>query len=82
MNYYFIKLGLNSAQSEIISCLQNGGAEVIQTSDGLCTKTSKSLEETRRDLGALADSGEIEKINVANVLADENVAKDVKAFLS
>lgn len=47
MNYYALKYGLNASggQPELMQTLKSTGAEVIQTSDGMCLKTERSRAE-------------------------------------
>ena len=76
---YLIKFSLesNAEQPEIMQLLKSAGAEVIQTSSGLCVKTEKSETETKSMMGKFAASVSIETLS-KEALQDQ--AESVKAF--
>lgn len=78
---YLIKFTLesNAQQPEILQLLKSDGAEVIQTSGGLCVKTEKSESETRAIMGKFAESVSIEPLSKEGL---KDQAESVKAFVA
>lgn len=50
--YYSLKFGLeaSSVQPEVVQLIKSVGEDVIQTSDGLCLKTTRSEDDVRAAL--------------------------------
>ena len=80
LNAYKVDFNLNSAisQEELSQKLKTNGAEVIQTSSGLCFKTEKNQQELGQIFSDQVHLGiKFQTVNTA----DKDLAPDVKAFL-
>ena len=81
MPAYSVKMGISGtlSQQEAMDLLKNAGAEVIQTSDGLCLKTEKPIVELQKSNEKLSilSFHEIRKDQM-----DSETSQDVQAFLS
>ena len=80
-NFFKLTFGLavSASQPDILQLFHAEGDEVIQTSDGLCIKSSKNLEEIKAALqNKKLDSG----ILLSAVDSqDPQLSPDVKVFL-
>jgi hypothetical protein len=84
MNYYGLKYSLNASggQPELMQALKSAGAEIIQTSDGLCVKTERSLAELEdlvRDQGLTGIS--VSVLNAQELRDADGTPTDIKTFL-
>lgn len=77
-NFFSVKLNLSASahQNEIIQALKSRGDDCIQTSGGLCVRTSLSESELSELVGATAGLT-IEKVDHAA----KDLSPDVQAFL-
>ena len=69
MNFFTVS---TPEQAITIDKLKNCGCEVIQVSNGLIVKTSKSMSEIQNELG----NANVEKLD----LTDPGLSKDAKVF--
>ena len=78
INHYYLRLTLNDAQSVIIDQLRSNGADLIQTNDGICLKSDKSIDALKKLLGD-DFHGKIEPVSLKD---SSEFPEDVKAFLN
>lgn len=78
---YLIRFSMSagSQQPEIMQALKSGGAEVIQTSAGLCAKTSLTESELKELMKEFGESITIETLTQDKL---KNEAESVKAFVA
>jgi hypothetical protein len=84
MNYYALKYGLNASggQPELMQALKSAGADVIQTSDGLCIKTERSRAEVEDLVKGQGLTGISVSVLDAPKLRDaDDTPPDVKTFM-
>lgn len=77
MKHYLLRLNLNAPQSVIIDQLKSNGAELIQTSDGICLKTDQSLDALKKLLGKDLENN-IDSIDTNSI---DSFSEDIKAFI-
>lgn len=77
MKHYLLRLTLNAPQSVIIDQLKSNGAELIQTSDGICLKTDQSLDTLKKLLGKDLENN-IDSIDTNSI---DSFSEDIKAFI-
>ncbi len=82
MNFFKVTFGLagSSKQAEIIQLIKSNGGDAIQTSDGLCIKTSDSMQTLEENF---TEKKLLSGINIQNVTpSDPELSTDVKNFLA
>lgn len=77
MKHYLLRLTLNAPQSVIIDQLKSNGAELIQTSDGICLKTDQSLDALKKLLGKELENN-IDSIDTNSI---DSFSEDIQAFI-
>ncbi len=80
MKYYFLHLSLTDSQPVIVDQLKSNGADLIQTSSGICLKTDKTMDGLKEALGT-EFKGKIESIESKQVDSSD-FSEDIKAFLN
>lgn len=80
MKYYQIKVGLNSSQTQIMDRLKSAGAEVIQLSDSLCFKISKSPDEIKNIFEGIEQPA-VTSLDPQPLINDKDTPPDLRAFL-
>lgn len=84
MNFFAVKFGLDSgvSQSEIMQILKSNGADVIQTSAGLCVKSQSDLSALKSLFQKSEHAGVTwQPLDADTALLDDSLAADVKAFI-
>lgn len=77
---FLLKLNLNSSgdQNEILQIVKNDGGLAIQTSDGLCLKSSRNKEELTRLFAEKGqDTLQLQPLDPQ----DPSLTPDVRAFI-
>ena len=78
-NFFSVKLNLSASahQNEIIQALKSRGDDCIQTSSGLCVRTSLSESELKELVGVASGGLTVQKVDPAA----KDLTPDVQAFL-
>jgi len=74
-----LNLAASAAQPEITQALKSRGDDVIQTSNGLCVRSTLSLSDLEALIGDLAAAGV--KIEPVDLSSRDELPPDVQAFI-